>query len=292
VKLDRIVVGVDFSEPGLAAARWAASRLAPDANIILCNVVNMPQPPAFLRALVPPIEDQVEVALLGAETRLNELGAIIGDRVEAVVRSGRPAEEICALADEREVDLIVVGEHGARRGLWNVLGSTAEHLIRMSRTPVLLARGLSDEVPARILAPVDHSEFTAPVLEWAGFLARRFDAKVMAFHSISKSYFASLRMTSSTLKVAEIEREFVEASRTWLAQAVKEAGIEDRVGATDAVIGDPSYEILAAAKRLDADMIVLGGRGAGAISHALLGSVARAILRGAALPVLVVTEPD
>jgi nucleotide-binding universal stress UspA family protein len=50
---------------------------------------------------------------------------------------------------------------------------------------------------------------------------------------------------------------------------------------------DPAHEILEAACRIDADLIVVGSRGRGAIAGAILGSVSRAVVRHADRPVLV-----
>jgi nucleotide-binding universal stress UspA family protein len=52
--------------------------------------------------------------------------------------------------------------------------------------------------------------------------------------------------------------------------------------------GDPADEIVAYADLIDADLIVVGSRGHGALASALLGSVSRGILREARRPVLVV----
>ena len=52
--------------------------------------------------------------------------------------------------------------------------------------------------------------------------------------------------------------------------------------------GDPVDEIVAFADAFDADLIVVGSRGHGALASALLGSVSRGILGETRRPVLVV----
>jgi nucleotide-binding universal stress UspA family protein len=54
--------------------------------------------------------------------------------------------------------------------------------------------------------------------------------------------------------------------------------------------GDPAHQIVAHAEEVDADLIVVGSRGHGAIASALLGSVSRGILHEARRPVLVASE--
>ncbi len=57
-----------------------------------------------------------------------------------LVREGRPAEIICDEARETEADLIVMGTRGLT-GLKHLLvGSVAEHVIRLAPCPVLVAR--------------------------------------------------------------------------------------------------------------------------------------------------------
>jgi len=67
----------------------------------------------------------------------------------------------------------------------------------------------------------------------------------------------------------------------------EERGIDSH---TKLLVGDAAKEIVRFADSVDADLIVVGSRGHGTISSALLGSVSRGILHAATRPVLIVRE--
>ena len=87
-----------------------------------------------------------------------------------------------------------------------------------------------------------------------------------------------------------VPHELAEADRSSLDDAValaEERGIEAQ---TKLLAGDPAHEIVAYADEIDADLIVVGSRGLGTISSALLGSVSHKLLHAAKRPVMVVRE--
>ncbi len=55
--------------------------------------------------------------------------------------------------------------------------------------------------------------------------------------------------------------------------------------------GDPAREILRAAREGDHDLIVMGSRGRGRVSAALLGSVSNHVMHDAKVPVMIVHRP-
>jgi nucleotide-binding universal stress UspA family protein len=85
-----------------------------------------------------------------------------------------------------------------------------------------------------------------------------------------------------------VPHEITEADHAPLEQAeqvAKDAGV---LTTTQLLVGDAAREIAAYADSQDADMIVVGSRGHGAIANVLLGSVSRGVLRESKRPVLVV----
>ncbi len=86
---------------------------------------------------------------------------------------------------------------------------------------------------------------------------------------------------------AHLPHELDEHDRAPLEEASAQAE-EHGVELTTVLLqGDPVDEIVAYADTIDADLIVVGSRGRGAVASAVLGSVSRGVLHEARRPVLV-----
>ena len=55
--------------------------------------------------------------------------------------------------------------------------------------------------------------------------------------------------------------------------------------------GDPARSIVSAAKRVNADLIVMGTHGHGAMYNLLVGSVTKGVIKHSARPVLLIPAP-
>ncbi|MFW6079121.1 MAG: universal stress protein [Gemmatimonadota bacterium] len=296
---ERIVIGLDFSDAAVAAARWAAEQFAPGAELVLVHALDIPRPPSFIAGRFQPRDEILASAREGAERRLREFEASAltssADRTRSIVLEGPAGRALSRAAAEQDATLIVVGEHGVgdhghRRGVWGVLGTTADRLVRCSPVPVLVARGMHRGPPQRLLVPIDDSEVTPRVLEFAARLAERFDAEVIVLHALSPGLTGAVHGVSSDRKADSFRDEYLEQGERWLADRIEEAGLPAERTTARVVFGEPRFEIPAAQERYGADLVVMGGRGAGAIGRAILGSVAGAALRGTSCPVLVVTD--
>ncbi len=136
-----ILVAVDGSDGSKRAARFTrelASAL--QARITLLHVIELPTSvplEAYGLTRTQVYEAQLETAgdLLGALAAEMPVG-----QVEQVIESGSPAETVCAQAEERDVDLVVLGSRGMGAvGRW-LLGSVSDRVVHLSKRPVTIVR--------------------------------------------------------------------------------------------------------------------------------------------------------
>lgn len=290
----RVLVAIDFEPPSLEALRWISSYGFRQAELTAVHVVEPDPVPAFIRSAFPLPAGLVENARQGAESRLSSLCTTAHVRpASRVVRQGRPATVIADLAVEHDADLVVVGAPGRRRGVLNMLGSTAEQLVRTSACPILLAHPLPAGPARRILAAVDTSSLAPRVIELAATFARANGGEIGVVHAVDPVTRYHVRRGMRTNGRGCVDDLLNERTHAWLAALLSQTDLEDvRDLVQHVVIGDAAREIGALADREGYDLIVMGSRGAGGIGRTLLGSVAASVMRTCERPVAVVTRED
>ena len=290
MKIERVVIGIDFGERSIGAAHWVARTVAPGAELVLVHVLEAPQPPSFLAGRHSGHERLLALHRDGTTSRLTALARQLGvERVDTALRGGRPDQELARVARERHADLIVVGSHRDRAGFWSRLGSTAERILCRASVPVLVVHGVPRAAPRTLFAAVDDSPVADVVSDVTQVLAHRFGARGVVTHILPQLLVRRM-LTPGSLDVTDVdvmqaEANIVDAARQWLDAKIRRTGI-DLVPAV--MVGDAAETILLEAGRRGADLIVLGRARRAATRRFFLGSVAGAVIRAARCPVLVV----
>ena len=155
----------------------------------------------------------------------------------------------------------------------------------------------------KILVTTDFTPNSDNAFKHAVMLARQNDAKIHLLHvlpqvdSSMRSYLSSV-LGESRLEEFEhinMEKAQVELKKNLddFAKTELEKFPEDyaRFAGAEVVTGHPVVKILEIADRLDADVIVMGTHGKGALEHAFLGSVTEKILRKTTRPVFAIPLP-
>jgi len=146
----------------------------------------------------------------------------------------------------------------------------------------------------RILCAIDFSEHSRRALDHAVAIARWYEASVTVVYVFSPAPVAAVGPGMTAFQPIVLTDIDYERLRT---DVQSFAAVEGAPGvAIETVLreGFPATEIVAAARDLQADLIVLGTHGRSGVERLFLGSVAERVLRRAPCPVLTVpaAQPD
>lgn len=273
----RILVPTDFSPLATLALRHAVElgrRFHAELSLIYADT------------FLPPI-DYIEVpsaAYVDGVPQLKEatekkLGAYLAEHVpgdisaDAWVEVDSPIHAIVHAAASRECELIVMGTHGRTGWRRALLGSVTENVLREVDAAILTVREGQGEVPSyrRILCPVNYTDIAMRSLEHAVAFADAFAAELVVMNVIER---AAQEQHSAAL----------EQLRGWVPKE-----ISDRCEYKELVLhGHPAEETIEFARRMQADLIVVGAQHRRFSDATVIGTTTERITRHAFCPVLTV----
>lgn len=287
----KIVVGVatvDEPDPSLATA----IRLAESVGAVLhaVHVVDHPAPmpvayrmgggalavePALERAQLQSIRAAIEAQCARVATRSH------GFHVH--VLTGSAHGELTAFAREIAAEVIVIGATRVGRIWRNIVGTTAERILRESSVPVLVLHRPFFRAVERVLLTTDLSELSGGVHEIALDAAEKlFDVSRLEVRSLLVlGYHLPPPPPLSPEAVEEVG--MLEMERYLAGRKPRPFAVAPRVR-----VGEAPMEINVEADAWGADLIVLGTHGRSGLPRYIFGSVAAATLRDATRNVLVV----
>ena len=284
IALKNILFATDFeasAKRALPFARLFAEHYG--AKLHAAHVIPLA---AYATARYEPVESILKETRDYASYALNQLLEPLR-RIElpcdTLLAEGEVVEELETLAREYSADLIVAGT-SSRSGLGKVfLGSVAEELIRDATCPVLTVGprvSRTEEVAMHSIAcAVDFSPVSSLAAKFAVLLAHDFQAPLSLVHvleGVLNDWPQAVRVTEDRIRTMIP----LDCDRSYGQQVLVKTGpIADR--------------ILRVTTDLEADLIVMGVRGAGAFAHTAshLGSIAHKVISLATCPVMTLGLP-
>lgn len=201
------------------------------------------------------------------------------------VKAPSAAEGILRYAEEKDVDLIVMGTHG-RRGTDRVLmGSVAEEVVRRAECPVFTVRPQGESASVRpverVMAPIDFSDFTEVAIDYAVELAQTYGARIDLVHVVKDASLPGVYgMDALPAALENVETRAYEELENLAREHI---GFEDVRVAVE--VGHPAGRITDYAEEEDIDLIVIPSHGRSGLKRMLMGSVAEKVVRRAPCPV-------
>ena len=284
-----VVVGVEASPASADAARvgWELAQAAGTS----CRLVHATReawtvPPAPGSPAAQPDAVNESVRLAARTMMLDALGGKVPDAALGTlgVRPGRRAAAVLLdVAAELSAGLVVLGgKHHSLLGRW-VVGSTADTLVRVLDTPLLVTAHTPGPV-GRVLVAVDLSDAAEPTLRAAERYAALFGAELHLLHVVeplplipeAPVYFTD---EEAYLRSAEHLQRFL-----W--------PLVRYPAATTSIVRGPIPDCIAAevADR-GAQVVVLGSHGKSWVDRMLIGSVTERVLHALPCSMLVIPVP-
>jgi nucleotide-binding universal stress UspA family protein len=230
---------------------------------------------------------------------------LAGLRVETHVHEVEVRDVARSIAEhtaELAPDLVVMSIHGTGGARRLLFGTIAQQVIGLGVTPVLLVRPSRETAAAQgkewttIIAPIDGNPAHEKALPFAAGLASAFSCRLHLLMVIpnpqeltGSEKAASTLMPGATRFKLEMEsagaKEYVQARAAELAAS----GVPT---ACEAARGDPAGAIVRTARKLSADMVVMGTHGRAGTEAFWEGSVAARVIARSRVPLLLVPLRD
>jgi nucleotide-binding universal stress UspA family protein len=294
----RIAVGIDFSEysdVALEQATWLAGKIK--AELVLVHVGAPPLPGTgsllpSVRVWEKIIEQRTAEEGLKAKNLAKKIASHGVPATHHLV-DGDPAEQLARVADEEQIELIVVGTHGLTGAQFFLLGSAAQGVVRHARCNVMVARSSESwgTGPKRILVATDFTDYAEDALRSAVELAPD-DATIDIVHcwQVPIPAAPSVAHGSGSATLATLAQD-LEKYAEERGKALIEKFSTSRLNLNfEALAGPAGATVIDHAKREPDryDLIVTGSHGRRGFRRFFLGSVAEKIVRHAPCSVLVV----
>ena len=202
-----------------------------------------------------------------------------GTSFEYDIMKGIPSKAITNFAVKQDADLIALGR--GRSLEKTILGGTALKVLRMSRIPVLTARG--DRFRGsikRIVVPVDLSHGLGRSFDYATGLAAAFGASVHVLNVVETGY------QKYPPELAEQLRGFAQRE---LKETVGSARLKDDLSINTIIAPNGWRGIVDFASGKKADLIVIMTYGGGRFKKEFIGSVSEKVIQESHCPVITMT---
>ncbi len=294
----KIVIGTDFSAHAVPAGEvaLALARKLGD-SLVLAHAFEPfrgQYPEGLTPEIVSAMRKRAQAELGAGAAELRAQGVAVDERLA----DGPAPDTLVTLGREVDARLLVVGTHGRSAASRLLFGSVAERSVLLSDRPVLVvrARAENDEDGwtsgrrnLRLVVGVDVSSASRAAIAWVRGLRATLPCDVTFLHAYNPADELARLGLVGTGGLVGTHPTVTEAIERELAPLIDDLPGEGRTTLrVDPSWGSTGERLASDARRLGADLLVIGTHQRHALRRLMLGSTVHQTIRAAELPVLCV----
>ena len=297
-QLNSLLVALDFRETSSAVCREAiAIAKTLKTEITLVHAVEYlpyyPYYPYDSEKVHNDLFQEINQKLDTLKEEFTKEGIVVNKHI---IKEGKAYNIICESADEINACgiLIGVGDHYL---LENLIGSTADKVVRMAKQAViLLNHHAHKEGFARILCAYDFSENADRAISSAIYMAKLFKAHLDIVHVVHEHHYFSpvAPVIDPTTPIYADHQAEMEKARETVSSKMQETldklDIHGVSYETHIRKGEPVLEIAKMIEECNTDLLVLGSSGHNAFVRFFLGSTTEKLIRKAPCSIMTLKE--
>jgi nucleotide-binding universal stress UspA family protein len=273
-QIKKLLLPTDFSETGLLAIEHGAAMAKRcQSELHLLHVLEQalyafqaPEPILRLSS-----DEEIRKA---ADQKMKEIASRLQKDFEIIVvtssRSGKIAKEVIDYAEEKEIDLILMGTHGANGYEEFFMGSNAEKVVNRANCPVITIQTHAHQVGFRdIVVPIDSTLHSRQKVDYA--------------IEIAKAYGSTIHLLGLIESEEDDEAKF-RAKMKVVEEVVKKA----KIPYVEKTIQDANVAVTAMAysEEVGADLIIVMADHESMIPGLFMGRFAKQIVNHSLIPVM------
>jgi nucleotide-binding universal stress UspA family protein len=279
-QIKKLIVCLDQSALDATLVRFASfiSNVNQTKKIYFTNVIrNLNIPKDVLEEFPHLIDNMVEERKAQMkEVVENNFGNDENVEFSYVVKEGQLSKKILKLAHEKSADMILVGRKVTLPGT----GVVSQRLARRASCSLLIIPEKAEPKMEKLLVPSDFSDYSKDAMEEAIMIVEKYGGNTeivcqnvftvpSGYHFTGKSY---AEFTAIMLMHAEINfKKFI--------RKIDTKNIKITPVYTQDEDDDPVEDILAKAKEIKADAVIIGAKGRTAATALFIGSMAERLIQ-------------
>ncbi len=277
LEIKKILIPMDFSDTGqLAFEQGSFMASLFKADLYLLHVIELTEfvytvydPEALVAVDTDEVEKNIRRSL---EEQAEKIKTRYGIQPTCIISRGRVVSQICEVVRENNIDVVVMGTHGAKGFEEYFIGSNAHKATSVSPCPIITFQSSSERIGFKnIILPIDNSLHSRQKVDYAIEMAAHYGAFVNILGLIEEED-EEMDKNKFMIKIEAVEKALKKAKIKYSQKIVQGKNL--------------AVETMQYADEVRGDLIIIMTDHESQLTGMFLGAFAKQIINHSRIPVM------